>query len=255
MLTSSSLPAMQVEGAQTPSGVKFAMLNNLNTPQPVLFVFALDIARTFDPGAPYNALGREMAACGWLIVTLDVPGHGEDHRIGEPEELLAWQHRLNNGEDIVSYHVRRVQSVLNHLQENGHVSDSRGIACTGTSRGGFLAMWTCICDARFTHSAPMSPVINLSDVLGGLNLPPAIAHLNSLYTYRENLSLKKTRIYIGWNDTAVHTQNSVTLMRCIASFNPHACAVEIGDSVGHQTPVISPISASKWLASEMGEVP
>ena len=98
-----------------PDGTRYALIGTQpEWPAPTLFVLQgdIDVARR-EP--IYTEVARLLALHGFISVVIDAPGHGEDHRTGEPTELASWNWRVNQGQDLIGGFVARAKAVLDHL--------------------------------------------------------------------------------------------------------------------------------------------
>ncbi|MEI6972578.1 MAG: prolyl oligopeptidase family serine peptidase, partial [bacterium] len=198
-------------------GTVFAMLPAHGCgPAPTLLLFASTAADTLD-SEPYCLVGRRLHACGWNVVSLDLPCHGADRRPGEPPELAGWAARVGAGEDIVSAFQQRVNDVVDHLVATG-VADPARIAAAGTSRGGFLAFHAAAGNPRIRAVAAFSPVTDvlaLSEFAGqeGSLLARRLALANTV----EALADRSAWITIGHDDARVGTDKAVAFARALSA--------------------------------------
>jgi hypothetical protein len=93
-------PKLTVHDLATPAGVRFAIIGEKGAkPAPTLFFFA--------GGARSTLLSNDFAKCGHqllkdgvLLVSIDIPAHGDDARKDEPPGgITGWRYRLEKGED------------------------------------------------------------------------------------------------------------------------------------------------------------
>ena len=69
---------------KTDAGVAYAVWGgSLDSPAPVLINLANSIEGTLG-SAYFRQSGNALADLGYLVVSLDIPGHGTQHRAGEP---------------------------------------------------------------------------------------------------------------------------------------------------------------------------
>jgi len=143
-----------------PDGLRFAIRGDKPTsPAPTLFLFALDCEATLtDPH--YNGLAVDLAADGYLGVSLDLPCHGEDTRPDEPPGLAGWRARADRNQPLIAPFVAQASAVLDHLIRDGYTDPTR-VAASGTSRGAFAALHFAAADRRIRCALGFSPVTDL----------------------------------------------------------------------------------------------
>ena len=129
-------------------------------PRPVCFCFFGDKLLVGDPY--FGRVPNELRSHGWIIVSLDLPCHGDDKRPGEPEELSGWNYRLNHGEDIFKKLCDKASKCLDELESTRNIDRSR-ICVYGISRGGFMAVEWISRDHRISKAATMCQVFRLRD--------------------------------------------------------------------------------------------
>lgn len=244
------LPALAQEIRVTPCGIPYGVANEQGSYQPILFVFATDIAGTLDPAAEFNEVGRALYPDGFLVVSLDLPCHGSYTEIGE-YQLSGWRSRIEAGRDIVTEFAARVKVVLDYLISIGSVDQTR-IYATGTSRGGFMALQFADNDPRVNHVAAFVPVTELtalSEFDGFTGSPnPAALSAMSLDTSIYRLSAKHIRVYGGPDDTRVGTGHTLDFVRRINGLNTEAdLQYLISPAVDHYTPTSSHRRAATWI--------
>ncbi len=112
---------------QTPDGVRFGVV----TPKPsgrapTVFFFAGSAEQSLSEQRFVDcqkALGLNV-----LKVSIDLPGHSEDQRTGEPGGLKTWRYRIDHQEDIIAATVKRATAVLDCFVAAGPRSRaSRGL--------------------------------------------------------------------------------------------------------------------------------
>ena len=86
-----------------------------NRPQPVLLNFAGSRSDTMNPGYPYNDVGRILSKRGWLVISVDLPAHGDDVIAPEPAGLDGWRYRHNKGVDFITDWTEKMKSVVTSL--------------------------------------------------------------------------------------------------------------------------------------------
>ena len=81
---------------RTPSGIRYGVVKPAPTRRaPTVFFFAGSAGQSLSEErfvACQKAFGPEV-----LKVSIDLPGHGDDQRAGEPGSLRTWRHRLDAG--------------------------------------------------------------------------------------------------------------------------------------------------------------
>lgn len=230
------------------NGVKISMLGKRGALQKTLLVFATSREDTFNQSYAYSTLAWMMAEKKWLVVTLDLPCHGEDLRPPEPEGLTGWAYRLKHGEDVVAYHNGRVKKVLDYLIAQRY-SNPDFIFVSGTSRGGFLSIHSSIADARIRAAIGFAPVTNLAflDEFKFEAVPAPVASTMLLKNYAKTISFKPLRMWAGPSDTRVGTTCMVDFAGSL-SLNADA-SLRIMPSVDHNTPAPAYAEAADWLLS------
>ena len=153
-------------------------------------------------GDPYFRLsGNQLAEQGYLCVTIDIPGHGEQHRADEPEGLAGWRYRLVQDVNLVAETNRRLSEVLDFLIATGCTDPARIAAC-GTSRGGFLAMQFTAAEPRIKCVAAFAPVTDLLalrefDGAGNNALVTSLSVINQAEKLAEKYLAKKRSAKLG----------------------------------------------------------
>ncbi len=218
----STLPVLSgdVVTLNTPEGIRVGLWGTKVTyPAPTVFVFSATIEESLGD-AYFRQSGNQLADQGYLCVSLDLPGHGTDHRVDEPENLDAWRYRSDQGEDFVAPFVSQARQVLDYLIEAGY-SDPTRIVAIGTSRGGFMALQVAAVDARIRATAAYAPVTNLMALrhFDGAPNEEFVAGL-SLYGRAEGLAGRSLWLIIG--------------------------------PKGHTTPAGAPEKAAAWIAERLG---
>jgi len=258
-LTGRYRPAIQLH--ETDSGIRFGIWGtNPSVPAPTLLVLALDIEQNL--GNPeYRQAANQLAAQGYLVVSIDLPCHGRDRHPGEPEGLAGWRHRLDRGEKVIEPFVERAGKVLDHLVKI-KLADPKRIAVCGTSRGGFAAMHLAALDKRVRCAAAFAPVSDLA-VLTEFKDSPAAEAIDSLaLVHSANaLATKDLWMAIGDADQRVGTDKAVELARRVAAAAhyrrlPGRVDLHVLGSIGeHLTPAGSARAAAAWIARELDTVP
>jgi dienelactone hydrolase len=195
----------------TRGGVEYGVWNQTSDePAPVLFVLASTIDATLG-SAYYRQSGNELAAHGWISVSIDLPCHGKQEREGEPSGLSGWSHRLAKNEDIIAEFNTRLTEVLDHLIKTG-VADPERIAVCGTSRGGFLALHFAAHDDRVKCAAAFAPMTDPRVVNEFVaNATQRLVVKSNLENQADRLAGRPVWIVIGDRDQRVGTGRAVTL--------------------------------------------
>ncbi len=237
----------------TPGGTEYGLWGPTgNRPAPVLFVLAGTIDGTL--GSPYfRQCGNELAADGFLSVSIDIPCHGTQTRPGQPSGLGGWSARAAHGDDFVAESNARLSQVLTHLIET-RVADPERIAVCGTSRGGYLAIQFAAHDARVTCAAAFAPVTDLAALREFREVAdrPLVKKL-SLLNQAERLAGRPVWIVIGDRDERVGTHHAVTLaekLTAAAREKGRTSGVELlvkPEPRGHTTPAGSSQLAANWI--------
>lgn len=258
------LPADDVVAAvtilRTPKGVRFGVQGEKGkSPSPTLFVFASRIEDSLGNDT-YNKVGRLVAKQGVISVSLDVPCHGEDTKVGEPAGLSGWRARIEKGEDWVGDFAAKVKDVLDHLIDQGYTEPKRVAVC-GTSRGGFIALHMAASESRFRCAAAFAPVTNLlalSEFNGMAN--PAPASALSIINRSDQLSGRPIWVCIGNNDQRVSTDDLIAFTRKVAAVSiaqkkPANVELHVMPSLGHTIHPTAHDEAAAWIATQMREQP
>lgn len=231
------------------SGATVSVEGRINRPQPTIFVFAGTRADTLNQSYMYNDVGRILKDKKWLVVTLDLPCHGEDRRPGEPDSLDGWRYRHALGEDFIGAFNVKCSAVLDYLIASRYTKPSQ-VFVAGTSRGGFLAMhWACA-DRRVkgvAAFAPVTTVLALSEYANSSFPLPVIPSM-SLVNSAPKLSGVPVKMWIGPTDERVGTTNSVALVGAVqAQFLYSNFECRIQPAVGHTVPHEAHEQAATWF--------
>ena len=241
----------------TGSGNRFAVVGKKPPhPAPTVFAVGQSIERTLTD--------KDIANIGWLLaeqrfvmVTLDIPCHGEDSRPGEPPRLNGWSFRTRNGEPLVQPFVKRASEVLDWLVRNGYTDASR-VAAYGISRGGFMALHFAAADARVRCIAGLAPVTDmgkLSEFHGQEDSP--LVRASAVPLVAGALASRSVWITIGELDDRVGTDAAIQLNRAIAgAAAPTGKAPDmtmiIGPWSGHSVDPAMDVEAARWIQSRCG---
>lgn len=258
------LSALQTTAKETPirlmettTGVKFGVWGTESSePASTLFILANSIDGTL--GDPYfRQSGNQLAEQGYLCVTIDIPGHGLQHRSDEPEGLAGWRTRTDNGEDLVAETNRRLSEVLDYLISIGRTDPERVAAC-GTSRGGFLALHFAAAEPRVKCVAAFAPVTDLLALreFKGAEANPLVQTL-SIINQVEALAARPVWLIIGDRDERVSTDAAIHFVRAVTAsalsrnLNPQAELHVLPEPKGHTTPQGAPSAAASWITKQL----
>ncbi len=243
---------------ETTTGVGFALWEHEpHRPAPTLFILANSIECTL--GDPYfRQSGNHLAQKGYLCVSIDIPGHGKQHRDHEPEGLAGWRYRTDHAENFVSETNRRLSEVLDFLIVTGRTDPTRVAAC-GTSRGGFLALHFAAFDPRVQCVAAFAPVTELfavSEFIGAKN--SSLVDSLSVSKQADKLALRPVWIIIGDRDDRVGTDQAIALSRTITAsalsqgLNASVELHVLPEPKGHTTPNGAAEQAAEWIQRQIG---
>src|SRR5262249_50097737 len=206
----------------------------------------------------YNRMGAILhQRKGFVLVSLDMPSHGQDYRPGEAKGgLQGWRERLTAGEDVVADLMPKVSAVLDFLIANG-TTDPNRIAVSGNSRGGFMALHYAARDSRVKWAVALSPVTDLL-VLQEFNGMPENALTRSLLLARVSPHLTRLPIWmsIGNNDGRVGTDLAIAFSRriveeALAQGKVPKVELHIYATPGHSSIPAQHDSAADWLIAQM----
>jgi len=265
LLLAAAFPSMassaEITLMKTTTGVDYGVWGPAaKQPSPTLVILASSIEQTL--GDPYfRQAGNALAKLGYLSVTIDIPGHGTQHREGEAEGLAGWRQRIDAGEDLVAETNRRLSEVLDHLIAEG-ITDPAKIAVCGTSRGGFLAMHFAASEPRVKCVAAFAPVTDLI-VLREFHGAEGNALMEPLSVARraDPLANRPLWIIIGDRDVRVGTDNAIALARAVtASALRQGFAGEVElhvkpEPIGHTTPAGAADHAAIWIHHQLDARP
>src|SRR5262249_46494675 len=108
----------------------------------------------------FTKCGHHLMKDGVLLVSIDIPAHGDDVRKDEPREITGWRYRLERGEDPITPFPKKISKVHDHLVKEGY-ADPKRVGVVGTSRGGFIASHVAAADTRFQTIVEFAPVTDL----------------------------------------------------------------------------------------------
>ena len=238
---------------ETETGVAYGVWGYpIDGPAPVL----INLGSTIDDilgSAYFRQAGNELAKRGYLSVSIDLPGHGDQQRADEPEGLEAWRYQTDRHENFVKANNRRLADVVDHLIRAG-VADPKRIAICGTSRGGFLALHFAAHDPRVKVVAAFAPVTDLL-VLREFEGADEVRLVKELATEKlaDRLRGKAVWIIIGDRDERVGTDEAIATARAItraALRHGESSQVELHilpEPKGHTTPQGAAEMAATWI--------
>jgi len=242
-----------VQTYKTSAGIRFGVWGDLpSKPAPTLIILASTIEDTL--GSPYyRQCGNELNEQGYLLVSVDLPCHGEELRPGEPEGLAGWPVRCKQGDNFVDDNNRRLSAVLDHLISKGF-TDTEKIAVCGTSRGGYLALQFAAHDMRVKAVAAFAPVTDLTALreFKGFEENPLVQSL-ALVKQADQFAGRPVWIIIGDQDQRVGTEHAIELARAITKVslaNEVNSQVElhvIAEPRGHTVPPGTSKLSSEWF--------
>ncbi len=242
---------------ETPAGTRFGIWGTkVDYPAPTLLVFSASIENALEDPY-YRQCGNALAEQGYLCVSVDLPGHGNDHQEGEPGGLSTWRVRSDQGKDFVSPFTAQVRAVLDHLIEAGYTDADRIAAC-GTSRGGFMALQATAAEPRIRATAAFAPVTELKTLRefhGATNRE----HVDSLSLDAKAGQLvgRSLWLVIGDRDERVGTDDTIAFARRITTMSlakskpADVTLIVQPEPKGHTTPAGSPEMAAKWIMERL----
>lgn len=273
---------------QTPGGVRFGVLGERPaSPAPTLFLFATTVETTLG-SETYSQVGRLLSPSGVLVISVDVPGHGQDRREGEPEGIAAWPGRVARDEPLVADFAKRCTAVLDHLVAEKHTDPAR-VAAAGTSRGGFMAVQFAAADPRVRAVVGFAPVTRPAFIseFAGMKGDARVEALN-LTNVADRLAGRSVWLTIGNDDARVSTDECVAFSRRLIDANKRAAAaqkpaaekpsaekpsdqkatdqkpadpklidveLEVLAAAGHRTPAGAHQRAADWLKERLSKPP
>lgn len=238
-------------------GVEFGLWGEMTSkPAPTLFILASTIEETLD--SPYfRQCGNQLGKQGYLLVSIDLPCHGKEHRSGEPEGLAGWPYRCEQGNNFVDDNNSRLSVVLDHLIKSGQ-TDASKVAVCGTSRGGYLALQFAAHDPRVKAVAAFAPVTDLTALreFKGQETNRLVKSLSVIHQ-SDKLAGRPVWIVIGDQDKRVGTDHSIDLARAITKSSlANGCKSQvdlhvIAEPRGHTVPSGSPQLAADWFRRQI----
>jgi pimeloyl-ACP methyl ester carboxylesterase len=204
----------------------------------------------------YGKIGRLLERQGFLVISLDLPCHGEDARRHEAQELEGWAARLGNGEDIVGEFNKRASRVLDYLIAR-RCTDPQKVAVCGTSRGGFMAIHWMASEPRVRCVVAFAPVTRLPILreFAALEAHPAVRSL-ALESLAAKLAGRPIWVTIGNQDTRVGTDSVISFTRHIvkasmAASRPADVELHVMPIVGHTTHPTAHDEAAAWILARI----
>ena len=249
-------PLPPITNLKTPDGVAFAVMGEKPAaPAPTLFVFASD-TKTSLTSKDFNNVGQLLVPHGYICVSLDVPGHGEDTRAGEPGGISSWLTRLGKGENFVEVFTKRVSQVLDYLVAEKYTDPTR-VAALGTSRGGFIALHCAIAEPRFKCVIAVAPVTRLSNLreFAGTEKNEAVQALTPI-KFADKLAGRGVWMVMGNSDDRVGTEDCILLAgeivkKSAGKVKPIPVELHIVGTEGHgMTPPLH-APAAPWLLEQL----
>lgn len=246
--------APHAEILTTPDGVRFGFLGpKPSSPEPTVFWFGKTIENTLE--VPYDQDALDALGPNVLKVSLDMPGHGADHRANEPKSLTSWRYRLEHGENIAADLVRRASAVLDYLVQERYTDPAR-VAVFGTSRGGLMALHFASADSRVRPIVLFSPVTDLL-TLHELSEMEHDENARALAAVRlaDRLYEHPIWLVIGNTDHRVGTASAIEFTeRILESAEVHGqvppIQLRVLPAKGHTTPDGSHLEAVHWLLKQ-----
>jgi pimeloyl-ACP methyl ester carboxylesterase len=222
-------------------------------PAPTLFVFANNIEQTLTNDG-FVQVGHILERSGFIIVSVDVPGHGAERKHDEPEGIEAWRARLELGDVFLPAYLARVSSVLDFLIQSRY-TDPASVSACGTSRGGFIAIHFAARDARVKRVAAFAPVTNLAVLREFQGMADkSLLEGISLSHMADRLVGRPVWLTIGNCDDRVGTDETITFMKevvaaSVARNRTPTIELHIKPSNGHSAPARAHEDAAAWLLS------
>ncbi len=246
------LPAEPRLQIRTASGqVRFGILGD-KPAAPAPTVFFLGGAVEDSLTQPQYLEAQEALGAGVLFVTFDLPGHGLEHRQGEPGSIGAWRYRLDHGEDLTGDVVRRGKAVLDFLVNEGY-TDPTKVAVFGTSRGGFMALHFAAAEPRIHNIAGFAPVTDLLALAEFAGMSPDQSARRVAGTeIVDRLLDRGIWLIIGSTDHRVGTGKAIRFTERVIEKSEAAgrrpeIELHIGPSDGHRVPAGGYAEAGRWL--------
>jgi len=152
---------------------------------------------------------------GFLLISIDLPCHGTEHRSKEPQALAGWAYRCEQGKNFVKTANARLSKVLDYLISSGHCDVHRIAAC-GTSRGGYLALQFAAHEPRVNAVAAFAPVTELTALREFQEIKNNAFVLSlGLQQQAQKLAGRPVWIIIGDRDLRVGTDHAISFARSV----------------------------------------
>ena len=241
----------------TPGGTRFGLVGKGQPSRaPSLFIFGSGLETSLER-PDLASVGHILAKHAFLLVSLDVPCHGQDVKEGEPEGLEGWRARLERGEDLVTVFTTQVSEVLDYLVQEGY-TDPQKVAACGTSRGGFFALHVAAADPRVRCVAAFATVTDLLALreFDGMQHDRATRALNVIHRSHQ-LAERAVWVCIGLDDERVGTDSAIALTRRITEAAatrgvPPNVELHVAPPVGHGLPPNAHEAAGAWILTQIG---
>jgi pimeloyl-ACP methyl ester carboxylesterase len=189
-------------------------------------------------------------------VTLDIPGHGENVRPGEPTSLPGWRYRLEHGENFAHDFAVRISALLDYLIQESY-TDPGKVAVLGASRGAFLALHWAALDPRAKVVVAVAPVADLRALtefkgLENHDLTKAVA----LDHIAESLAGRAIWVCIGNHDERVSTDDCIRFTRKVVAASiarklPANIELHVSTAIGHGTHPTAHDEAATWILRQL----
>jgi dienelactone hydrolase len=252
-----ALGAEQLEVLTTKSGIRFGIWpKRPEKPAPTMFVLAATIEDTLG-SAYFRQAGEFLAKDGWLLVSVDLPCHGQETRKKEGAGLSGWRVRCTNDENFIADVTRRLSKVLDHLVAE-KFADAERIAALGTSRGGFVAFHFAAADRRVKCAAGFAPVTDLAALseFRGAQENSLVQRL-ALERHADAFAGRAIWLVIGDRDARVSTDAAIRFARRVtaASLEKKLPALVdlhvIAEPKGHTVPAGWAERAAEWFRKQV----
>jgi esterase FrsA len=243
----------------TPESIRFGLIGRKkSSPCPTLLMLGHSIENMLG-NKDFNPPALILQRQGFIAVSVDAPGHGQDLREGEADDnlKLSWRPRLLRGERMIDKFAKKVSLLLNYLIRNRY-TDPRRIAALGISRGGFLALHLAAREKRVGCVAAVAPVVDLLAVreFGGLDRHPVFKALH-LVNYTRKLANLPIWICIGNNDDRVDTDRAFQFVRKLVidsadGKKPVDVQIHVMPTLGHAAHATAYPEAAAWILGKLG---
>lgn len=253
-----SSSARTIRTRTTDCGVRFGFIDQ-NSAVPTPTVILMNSHSAADAlQDPFGGRCAELLVqAGFRCVTIDIPCHGDQRRMGEPDELDGWANRAAKREDFVADVNRRLSSVLDDLINRGLTDPARIVAC-GTSRGGFLACHFAAHDSRVRCVTAFAPVTDLSvlEEFRDIRDSPFVSQL-AISKIVDRLAGRPIWIVIGDRDERVGTEEARSTARRLtqaARLRHFPSRVEfqiVSEPRGHTLPPHVGDDAATWIQKQL----